>query len=192
VNLTDAIIDHVLKVEGGYVHDPNDPGGETKYGISKRSYPDLDIANLTRDEAAAIYERDYIRPVRKVVTNERMVYHVVDAAVNHGLRRALDWYADHPDESAFLANRIRFYTSLRTFDTFGRGWANRLASLLDALPPEKPVEPPQPAAPPVVLAPTLEDHRPLLARCVAALVGESGPVKVTHEKGEGRLVVTDA
>jgi len=186
-----ALLEHIFKVEGGYVHDPRDPGGETNWGISKRSYPDLDIANLTRDEAAAIYERDYIQPVREIVEDERMVYHVVDAAVNHGLRRALNWYADHPSESSFLANRIRFYTSLRTFETFGRGWANRLASLLDALPPEKPVEPPQPSVPPVVLAPTLEDCRSLLTRCVAALVGESGPVRVTYKRGD-RLVVTDA
>lgn len=36
-----------------------DPGGETKYGISKRSYPHLDIAGLTLDAAKAIYEYDY-------------------------------------------------------------------------------------------------------------------------------------
>lgn len=45
--------------EGGYVNDPDDPGGETKYGITKRSYPDLDIRNLTKDEAEAIYRRDW-------------------------------------------------------------------------------------------------------------------------------------
>ncbi len=45
--------------EGGYVDDPADPGGETNFGISKRSYPDLDIKALTRDEAIAIYYRDF-------------------------------------------------------------------------------------------------------------------------------------
>ena len=49
----------VLKWEGGYVNDPKDPGGETNMGISKRSYPDLDIKALTRDEAVAIYFRDF-------------------------------------------------------------------------------------------------------------------------------------
>jgi len=52
-------VEVVLKHEGGYVHDPRDPGGETKYGISKRSYPSLDIANLTREDAIAIYYRDW-------------------------------------------------------------------------------------------------------------------------------------
>lgn len=52
-------IDSTLAFEGGYVSDPNDPGGETNFGISKAAYPDLDIAHLTRDEAVAIYYRDY-------------------------------------------------------------------------------------------------------------------------------------
>ena len=41
------------------MHDSRDPGGETKFGISKRAHPDLDIANLTRDQAGAVYRRDY-------------------------------------------------------------------------------------------------------------------------------------
>lgn len=52
-------INTVLANEGGYTNDPNDPGGETKYGISKRAYPDVDIANLTVAEATAIYLRDF-------------------------------------------------------------------------------------------------------------------------------------
>jgi lysozyme family protein len=44
---------------GGYTNDPDDPGGETKYGVSKRSYPDLDIYNLTLEAAEAIYFEDY-------------------------------------------------------------------------------------------------------------------------------------
>jgi len=49
----------LLGDEGGYVNDPSDPGGETNWGISKREYPDLDIKNLTRDAAMAIYYRDW-------------------------------------------------------------------------------------------------------------------------------------
>ena len=41
----------VFKHEGGYVNDPKDPGGETRWGISKRAYPDVDILRLTEDEA---------------------------------------------------------------------------------------------------------------------------------------------
>lgn len=54
-----AQIPKTLGFEGGYVNDPADPGGETNFGISKRAYPSLDIANLTQDEAIAIYYTDF-------------------------------------------------------------------------------------------------------------------------------------
>ena len=43
----DGMIDRLIEREGGYVNHPLDPGGETKYGITKRSYPDLDIQGLS-------------------------------------------------------------------------------------------------------------------------------------------------
>lgn len=52
-------IETVLKHEGGYVNDPADPGGRTKYGISQRTYPNVDIENLTEQEAKEIYFRDW-------------------------------------------------------------------------------------------------------------------------------------
>ena len=45
----------LLDLEGGYVCDPDDPGGKTNHGITKRSYPDIDIKALTRDDAIRIY-----------------------------------------------------------------------------------------------------------------------------------------
>ena len=52
-------IEAVLKKEGGYVCDPDDAGGETCFGISKRSYPGVDIKSLTRDGAIEIYQLDF-------------------------------------------------------------------------------------------------------------------------------------
>jgi lysozyme family protein len=49
----------IIFIEGGLVDDPNDPGGLTKFGISQRSYPSLDIASLTVDRALDIYHKDY-------------------------------------------------------------------------------------------------------------------------------------
>lgn len=57
-NFTKAV-EYVLGIEKGYVNDPDDSGGETNYGISKSSYPQLDIKNLTRSEAIDIYHKDY-------------------------------------------------------------------------------------------------------------------------------------
>jgi len=54
----------VLIYEGNYSNDPDDPGGETRYGISKRAFPDEDIANLTLDRAHDIYMEDYWKPLR--------------------------------------------------------------------------------------------------------------------------------
>lgn len=55
----DEAVGAVLREEGGYVNDPNDDGGETKYGISRKAYPEIDIASLTESDAKAIYKRDY-------------------------------------------------------------------------------------------------------------------------------------
>lgn len=52
-------IEITLINEGGLVDNPNDPGGVTKYGLSQRTYPSLDIRNLTVDQAKAIYLRDF-------------------------------------------------------------------------------------------------------------------------------------
>ena len=55
----EAAIEIVLAHEGGYVNDPDDPGGETKFGISKRSYPEVNIKDLTVEQAMEIYKRDW-------------------------------------------------------------------------------------------------------------------------------------
>ena len=79
----------VLRHEGGYVNDPADPGGETNFGISKRSYPDVDIKNLTQNEAMVIYRThwwdryNYGAIIPQAVANK-----IFDMAVNLGASRA--------------------------------------------------------------------------------------------------------
>lgn len=82
----------VLQHEGGYVDDPADPGGETKYGISKRAYPDLDIGSLTREQAKAIYRRDYWDRLTldRMDTDPMLRGSVFDMAVNAGPARAVE------------------------------------------------------------------------------------------------------
>mgnify|MGYP005837256305 CR=1 FL=1 len=55
----DAAIKHIFEFEGGYVNDPDDPGGETNFGISKKSYPDINMKELTELRAGEIYYNDY-------------------------------------------------------------------------------------------------------------------------------------
>ena len=80
----DEIIEHVLKHEGGYVNDPTDLGGETNYGITKRFYPDVDIKNLTKEQAKEIYKRDYWDKNRVDELPEHLRYIFFDMCVNQG------------------------------------------------------------------------------------------------------------
>lgn len=81
-------VEYVLKHEGGYVNDPDDPGGETKFGISKRSFPELDIKSLTRNQAIAIYWGEYWRPEYDETGGEALATKVFDLAVNMGHKTA--------------------------------------------------------------------------------------------------------
>ena len=85
----DDIIEVVLHHEGGYVNDPDDPGGETNFGIAKRSHPDVDIANLTKDGAKEIYKEHYWdrNKVEDLPEDLRHIY--FDMCVNQGIGRAV-------------------------------------------------------------------------------------------------------
>ena len=83
------IIQKVLKHEGGYVNDKDDRGGETKYGIAKRWYPDVDIKNLTVDDAVSIYYEDYWKPSKASLLPEELRYAYFDCVVNTGQSRAV-------------------------------------------------------------------------------------------------------
>ena len=85
----DEIIEKVLEHEGGYVNDPKDLGGETKYGITKRFYPDVDIKNLTIEQAKDIYKSDYWDK-NKVESLPQNLWHIYfDMCVNMGKRTAV-------------------------------------------------------------------------------------------------------
>lgn len=79
-----------LRNEGGYANDPNDPGGETKYGISKRSYPKIGIKSLTRQQAARIYQRDFWNPIGgDQIQDQLLANKLFDLSVNMGVSRAV-------------------------------------------------------------------------------------------------------
>ena len=144
--------------EGGYVNDPADRGGETKYGISRRAYPDLDIAGLTLDDARAIYRRDYWDPIRLDEMPPAVRMSVFDFAVNGGVgaaARALQTIAGvrpdgivgpvtlaavrrmDPDAVRFGLAARRAIVMLRLIGRdprqgrFARGWANRIEAEME-------------------------------------------------------------
>lgn len=145
--------DRLIGHEAGYVNDPNDPGGETNWGISKRSYPELDIRNLTREDAKAIYYRDFWRKLGAATLPDSVVYQLFDFAVNSGIETAIRYLqrairvADDghwgPHSAAVAAEtyendmllllnaeRLDFMTRLKNWPQHGRGWSRRIAGNL--------------------------------------------------------------
>ena len=80
-----------LAHEGGakFTSDPKDRGGDTKFGISQRAYPELDIKNLTEETAKAIYKKDYWdRTEADNIDSQLIAENIFDTAVNMGVRTA--------------------------------------------------------------------------------------------------------
>jgi lysozyme family protein len=149
----DQCFSALIDSEGGYVNHPSDPGGETKYGISKRSYPTVDIKALTLADAKAIYKRDYWDRAQCDKLPTGLAFDVFDTAVNSGigqsirfLQRAAGVADDGIMGAITLANiqrddaealqarfngqRLDFMTRLSTWENFGKGWSRRIASNL--------------------------------------------------------------
>ena len=149
----DGVFDRLIGHEGGYVNDPTDPGGETNWGISKRSYPNVDIKNLTRDGAKAIYRRDFWDRLKADTLHDGVAYQLFDFAVNSGIETAVRYLqravgvADDghwgPASAAAAAamsesdtimglnaERLDFMTRLQNWPNHGKGWARRIAGNL--------------------------------------------------------------
>ena len=138
----------VLEQEGGTSDLPADSGGLTKFGISKHNHPDLDIANLTKEQAIEIYRADYWRKLRCDELPNGLDLLVFDAAANQGpagaakmLQSVLNVTQDgivgpSTVEAArrspnvvtdYLARRMYQYALISQIVTFGAGWYGRLA-----------------------------------------------------------------
>lgn len=78
-------VEELLGHEGGYGNDPDDPGGETHWGISKRRYPYVNIQSLTREEAIGIYRLDWWEEYRYgLVRDQRIANKLLAMSVNAG------------------------------------------------------------------------------------------------------------
>lgn len=143
--------------EGGFVANPADPGGATKYGISERvaranGYTG-DMRDLPVESARQIARAEYWNPIHGDQLPSELAFQVFDACYNSGEQRAIKWLqqacgatpdgflgiytlgaikAQDVDKLVmrFDAQRLLFLDSLPTFPTFGRGWCNRIANNL--------------------------------------------------------------
>jgi len=149
MSLFDQSVRSVLKHEAGYVNDPSDPGGETKYGITKRSYPTLDIAMLEVGDAIAIYRADFWDRIHGDELPASLAYFMLDTAVNLGVVQSVRYLqraAGVPVDGVVgpvtlvacrnpgVLDRLRklreeHYRCLRTFSRYGTGWLRRTAEV---------------------------------------------------------------
>lgn len=95
----DALLDDVIRREGGYVHHPADRGGCTHYGITLATLAEWrrqpvscdDVRQLTLAEAREVYRRRYVQaPGFDRVTDPALQALLVDYAVHSGPRRAVE------------------------------------------------------------------------------------------------------
>lgn len=123
----------VVGVEAGYVNDPKDPGGETKFGISKGAYPDEDIPNMTLERAKFLYQRDYWNSHDLDELEWGKALLVFDCAVNGGNHQR--WYSMYGGYAltdfieAFQGERLLYLASLPGWAHDGRGWARRVVHI---------------------------------------------------------------
>lgn len=147
----DVCFDRLMGHEGGYSNDPRDPGGETRWGISKRAYPNVDIKNLTREAAKQIYYRDFWKTINADKLHDGVAFQLFDFAVNSGISTAIRYFqraigvaddghwgpvsqqrADAMTEQdqmfLILAERLEFMTKLNNWPHASKGWARRIAN----------------------------------------------------------------
>jgi lysozyme family protein len=67
-----------------------DSGGLTRWGISQKAYPHINIPALTLDNAASLYEHDYFAPIHGYqIGDQRPASKLFDMAVNMGINHAV-------------------------------------------------------------------------------------------------------
>lgn len=149
----DTAFERLIGHEGGWVNDPNDPGGETKFGISRRSYPTEIIRTMTLERAKEIYKRDFWGPAGCDAVPDALKFDLFDTAVNAGVKTAIKMLQKSVGEDEdgilgartlqavwnappqlidkrFNGHRLDHLNNLSTWPHFGRGWSQRIAENL--------------------------------------------------------------
>lgn len=148
----------VLLAEGGFSDHAADPGGKTRFGITEAVAREVgyrgDMRELPLDLAKRIYKERYWNPIKAEQLPAAVRYAVFDAAVNSGPGQSVKWLqralgvkddgvigpqtlaaanAANPDalKMRLLGQRLRFMAGLTNWPAFSRGWAIRIASLME-------------------------------------------------------------
>lgn len=148
----------LLKHEGGFSDHSADPGGKTRYGVTEAVAREAgyrgDMRELPLDLAQRIYKDKYWDAVQADALPADVRYIVFDGAVNSGITQSAKWLqracgvkddgvvgpatiraanslASDGLKRRILGQRLRFMATLPNWPAFGRGWANRIADLLE-------------------------------------------------------------
>lgn len=150
----DTSIDRLLKNEGGYVNDPHDPGGETIWGVSRRSFPNFnggDFKGATRAAAIALYRAEFWDKVNAEQLPALLQFQALDFAVNCGITVAIakmqraagvadDGHWGPVTRAAigamnptaltfrFFAEELDYRRKLAGWPRYGDGWTARVAN----------------------------------------------------------------
>ena len=150
----DLLITH----EGGFSNHPDDPGGATMYGVTEvvaraEGYAGP-MRELTLEFAKQVYRKRYWDACRCDQIPDVLRYPLFDAAVNSGPGQAIKWLqaavgvkadgaigpvtqqavnmaAPQPTRQKMIGNRLRFMTNLSNWPSFSKGWARRIAAILE-------------------------------------------------------------
>jgi len=123
----DDAVEYVFKNEGGLCNDAGDPGGLTNFGISHKTYPNVDIRHLTRDKAKAIYRRDYWEPYFWGYVDDRtLAIKLMDFGVNAGTGAV----------TRMILHIVNQFHSEGTY----AGWTQNAVAALNTLDPKKMLE----------------------------------------------------
>ena len=153
----DEAFDILIGHEGGYSNHPNDPGGETMWGVTKRvaqanGYTGA-MKDYPRDKAKDVYRSQYWDKVKADDLPEVVRYDVFDAAVNSGTGQSVKWLqaaagvntdgslgpltltaVDRTDpwklKARFNGHRLQMMAGLAGWSSFSKGWARRVAANL--------------------------------------------------------------
>lgn len=153
----DEAFAQLIQFEGDYSNNPADPGGETRWGIT-RTIAEADgysgdMRDFPLNAAKLLYKEHYWTPIRADELPEAVRYAMFDAAVNSGDYQAVLWLqracgvkddgaigpvtlaaanAAQPDalKAKLIGLRLQLMTTLPSWPVFGKGWARRLATIL--------------------------------------------------------------
>lgn len=143
MSLFDAAFDIVIGgIEKGFQKDENDPGNwtggakgkgllkGTKYGISAKAHPNVDIENLTLEQAKDLYWREYWVQCGCEMYGWERALCLFDCAVNQGQGEARLLNLKYPDVIEFMTERVLRYARDPNFSVDGHSWVHRLFVVL--------------------------------------------------------------